>query len=72
MRDSAAERGVHVVVGYNKNVADYTRAAIDSLSQQEARGEIDPARLLEDWKTGPYSALACVQQVLSSHVLTLA
>jgi len=65
MRDSAAERGVHVVVGYNKNVADYTRAAIDALGQQEARGdglprvtlehcnEFEPGEPLLDFLRGP-------------------
>ena len=27
-------------------------------------GEIEPERLLNDWKTGPYAAMMCVQQVL--------
>ena len=27
-------------------------------------GEMDPSRLESDWKTGPYAALLCVQQVL--------
>jgi len=47
MRDAAAERGVEVIVGYNKNVAEYTRNAVAALQSRQASGLTPPRVVLE-------------------------
>ena len=47
MRQTAANAGVPVLVGYNKNVAQYSREALESLAARRAAGRPAPVVTLE-------------------------